>query len=78
MLHLTPFTMRVTWEMELQAAPESTSILICTIGFEIPTWVTVIGATIRANAQVHQHLIEETHGFARNLMWKSGSAARGH
>lgn len=66
LLHVPPFRMRVTWDM----ASGGTSVLRCTIGFDAPRWVTTAGRLNRANPRVHQHLIEETGGFARDIAAK--------
>ena len=71
LLHTVPFTMKVWWDMAVRPAAAGTgSEFSCRIGFDAPGWVTAAGTLVRNNHQVHQHLIEETAGFARNIEHK--------
>ena len=73
LLHAVPFTMRVWWNMTISPAaggPESE--FSCRIGFDAPGWVTAAGTLVRNDHQLHQHLIEETAGFARDIECKYG------
>ena len=74
LLHAVPFKMKVHWDMKLVPAVGDTSTLECTIGFETPNWVAMAGVMNRSNHFVHQHLIEETGGFARDITVKSNPA----
>ena len=75
LLRLLPFRMSVTWDMQATAVTEATSSLRCTISVEYPRWVEIAGFFNAATHFVHQHLIEETGGFARDLAAKQAKAA---
>ena len=75
LLRLLPFKMSVTWDMQVTALTEETSSLRCTIEVEYPLWVKVAGFLNAATHFVHQHLIEETVGFARELTAKYAQGA---
>ncbi len=76
LLHTVPFKMKVHWDMQLLPGSDAKSSLQCTIGFDAPGWATAAGVLNRSNHFVHQHLIEETGGFARDIASKTvpGSA----
>ena len=67
LLRAVPFKMKVWWNMSIKAAAAGNSELTCQIGFDAPGWVEVAGSLVRSDHQVHQHLIEETAGFARDI-----------
>ena len=70
LLRSVPFTMRVWWDMAVLAAGPGGSQLRCAIGYDAPNWVTAAGAVVRRDHFVHEHLIEETGGFARDIARK--------
>ena len=73
LLHTVPFTMKVWWDMAIQPAARGNGAeLNCRIGFDAPGWVTAAGTLVRNDHQLHQHLIEETGGFARDIERKYG------
>ena len=67
LMRTAPFKMEVWWDMMIRSVTGGGSELSCRIGFDAPTWVTTAGKLVRNNHHVHQHLIEETAGFARDI-----------
>ena len=76
LMRTVPFKMKVWWNMVIRPAAGSGSELSCRIGFDAPAWVTAAGKLVRNDHHVHQHLIEETAGFARDVERKYGATAR--
>ena len=72
LVHLVPFNMHVWWDMTIVPAFEGTSELHCSIGFEVPRWVTAAGAVVGNNHFVRKHLIEETKNFGKDITTKFG------
>ena len=73
LLHTVPFTMKVWWDMTIRpATAHARAEFSCRIGFDAPGWVTAAGTLVRNDHQLHQHLIEETAGFARDIERKYG------
>ena len=70
LMHLVPFHLKVGWEMQVFSVTPDTSMLRCTINVQNPAWVRFVGLFNASNYWIRQHLIEETHGFARNLTSK--------
>ena len=70
LMHLLPFHLQVGWEMEVSSVSMSESKLRCTIDVRNPLWVRFIGLFNATNYWIRRHLIEETHGFARDLTRK--------
>ena len=64
------FKMKVWWDMAIRSASGGGSELNCRIGFDAPAWVTAAGKLVRNDHHVHQHLIEEAAGFARDTKQK--------
>ena len=75
LLRLLPFKLAVTWDMQATAVSENTSSLRCTIEVSYPLWVRVAGLFNASSYWVHRHLIEETEGFARDIIAKHSKAA---
>ncbi len=70
LLHVVPFGLSVSWEMQVSSTPEGASSLRCTIGFEAPLWVRFLGWFNRSNHFLHRYLVEETGAFARDITSK--------
>ena len=70
LMHLLPFHLQVSWEMQVSSVSASESNLRCTIDVRNPLWVRFIGWFNATNYWIRQHLIEETQGFARDLTCK--------
>ena len=77
LIHLVPFNMHVWWDMSVVPAGEGTSVLHCSIGFEVPGWVTAASAVVGNNHFVRKHLVEETCNFAKDMTAKYGALSRG-
>ncbi len=73
LMRAVPFKMEVWWEMAIRSVAGGGSELNCRIGFDAPAWVTAAGKLVRNDHHVHQHLIEETAGFARDIEQKYGA-----
>ena len=74
-LHVLPFGMSVSWEMQVSGTSEDTSSLRCTIGYEAPLWVRFLGWFNRSNHFLHRHMVEETEAFARDIAAKYAPTA---
>ena len=74
LMHVLPFHVRVVWEMICTPISESESMLSCTLDVQIPLWARFLGIFIGSNHWIRKHLIEETNGFARDLVFKRGGA----
>ena len=72
LLHLLPFRLSVSWEMEATSVSSEASQLRCTINVRLPWWVRIIGVFNATGFWIRRHLIEETGGFARNLIARAG------
>ena len=70
LMHLLPFHLQVGWEMQVSGVSATESKLRCTIDVRNPLWVRFVGLFNGTNYWIRQHLIEETHGFARDLTRK--------
>ena len=53
--------------MEIRPPARGGWELSCRSGFDPPAWVTAAGLLVRTDHPVHQHLIEQTAGFARDI-----------
>lgn len=75
LMHLFPITIGVIWDMSV--VPSGTdSRFRCAIEVDMPLAVRVLGLFSATPFFVRRHLIEETHGFARDLTRKSGANRR--
>lgn len=74
LMHLLPFHLTVGWEMQVTGTSAEGSTLRCTIDVRNPWWVRLIGAFNATNYWIRRHLVEETHGFARDIAAKGGRA----
>ena len=68
LMHLLPFHLQVGWEMQVSGVSANQSRLRCTIDVRNPHWVRLVGVFNATNYWIRRHLIEETKGFARNLV----------
>ena len=72
LMHVVPFQLGVGWEMKVSRGSPGEATLRCTIDVRNPLWVRVVGALNASNVWIRRHLIEETHGFARDITAKGG------
>lgn len=72
LMHLLPCSIEVRWEMEATPVSGDTTSFRCTIEVRMPLWASVLSRLTAANHWIRRHLIEETHGFARDLEKKGG------
>ena len=72
LMHLVPFHLEVDWEMQVLGVSDDSSRLRCTIDVRNPLWVRFVGLFNATDYWIHRHLIEETHGFARDIARKGG------
>ena len=75
LMHLVPFHLSVTWEMQVFSVTPDASIFLFTIDFRYIYCVLFVGLFNASNYWIRRHLIEETHGFARNLATKGQTVA---
>lgn len=72
LMKVLPFYLKVGWEMQVSSVSADSSRLRCTIDVRNPLWVRSVGLFNGSNYWIRRHLIEETHGFARDLTRKGG------
>lgn len=70
LVHLVPFHLQVGWEMQVSSVSAEESRLRCAIDVRNPLWVRCVDLFNATNYWIHQHLIEETKGFAHDLTRK--------
>ena len=61
--------------MTASSVSATESKLRCTIDVRNPLWVRFVGFFNASNYWIRRHLIEETHGFARDITSKNGGRA---
>ncbi len=71
-MHILPVTCSVIWTMQTQADGQDKTLFECAIEVTLPAVVRLLGDTIGTSFFIRRHLIEETHGFARNIARRFG------
>ena len=74
LMHVLPFHLKVGWEMEVLDGSKHGCKLRCTIDVRNPLWIRLVGLLNATNYWVGRHLVEETHGFARDIERKGGGS----
>lgn len=69
LMHLVPVSIGVLWDMSLAPAGER-SLFRCTIEVDMPAAVRLLGLFSATPFFVRRHLVEETRGFARDIVRK--------
>ena len=77
LMHVAPVKIGVTWDMRIVPESSTTSRFRCAIKVDMPVAVHLLGLTIGTPWFVRRHLVEETIGFARDIVGKArdGDAA---
>ena len=73
LMHVVPVRIGVLWDMQISPAGPETSRFRCMIDVAMPTAVKVLGLFNGTSFFIRRHLVEETHGFARDIARKYGS-----
>ena len=73
LMHVIPFQLSVSWDMEVSSISPDVSRLRCTIDVRTPWWVRIVGFFNATNFWIKRHLVEETGGFTRDLAAKMAS-----
>ena len=66
-MHVVPVTCGVVWDMQVRADAATKTLFQCSIAITLPTPVRLLGYTNGTPFFIRRHLVEETHGFARNI-----------
>ena len=75
LMHVIPFHLQVSWEMQVSSVSAEQSKLRRTIDVRNPLWVRFIGFFNATNYWIRRHLVEETQGFANDLARKAAISA---
>ena len=73
LMHVVPVRVGVVWDMRVFPDGPETSRFQCTIDVAMPLAVRVLGLFNGTGFFVRRHLVEETHGFARDIARKCGA-----
>ena len=71
-MHIVPVKCGVIWDMQTRAAGQGRTLFECTIDVTLPAVVRLLGYTIGTPVFIRRHLVEETHGFAKNIARRFG------
>ena len=71
-MHIVPVKCGVIWDMQMRAAGQDKTLFECTIDVTLPAVVRLLGYTIGTPVFIRRHLVEETHGFAKNIARRFG------
>ncbi len=74
LMHIIPFHLQVSWEMQVSSVSAEQSKFRCMIEVRNPLWVRFIGIFNASNYWIRRHLVEETQGFANDLARKVATA----
>ena len=66
LMHLLPVTCGVAWDMRVTPCDEG-ALFRCEIEVDLPIAVRILGFFNATPFFVRRHLVEETHGFARDI-----------
>ncbi len=69
-MHVFPVSIGVVWDMQIKAAGADVSRFQCSIDIAFPLPIRILGYLVGAPQSIRRHLIEETGGFARDILRK--------
>jgi hypothetical protein len=70
LLHIFPVDIGVIWDMQIMDDGPQTCRFRCAIELDFPPVVQILGYFMGAPLFARRHLIEETHGFSRDILTK--------
>ncbi len=69
-MHVFPVSIGVVWDMRIKADGADASRFQCSIDIDFPLPVQILGYFVGASLAIRSHLVEETNGFARDMLRK--------
>ena len=73
LMHVLPIRVGVVWDMRVVADGSDASRFHCAIDVDMPIAARLLGLTNGTPIFIRRHLIEETRGFARDIVRKHGA-----